>query len=39
MLSWTAGTVLSAVVGLVVGAIIVAILHVIPRRKKDATAH
>uniref|UniRef100_UPI003D89E845 DUF808 domain-containing protein n=1 Tax=Gordonia sp. B7-2 TaxID=3420932 RepID=UPI003D89E845 len=39
LLSWTAGTVVSALVGLVVGAIIVLIMHFIPKRgaKKEVT--
>lgn len=32
-LSWTAGTVTSAIAGLVVGAVVVAIAHLIPRRR------
>ncbi|MFF0280375.1 MULTISPECIES: DUF808 domain-containing protein [Rhodococcus] len=39
VLSWTAGTVASALVGLVVGAIIVLIAHLIPKRKKRGAAH
>jgi len=39
VLSWTAGTVVSALVGLLVGAIVVLIMHLIPRRKKNAAAH
>nr|WP_206024604.1 DUF808 domain-containing protein [Rhodococcus sp. 14C212] len=39
VLSWTAGTVVSALVGLVVGAIIVLIAHLIPKRKKRVSAH
>ncbi|MGV9949240.1 DUF808 domain-containing protein [Rhodococcus aetherivorans] len=39
VLSWTAGTVASALVGLVVGAIIVLIAHLIPKRKKRGSAH
>ncbi|WP_413767175.1 DUF808 domain-containing protein [Rhodococcus pyridinivorans] len=39
VLSWTAGTVASALVGLVVGAIVVLIMHLIPRRKKADAAH
>jgi len=39
VLSWIGGTTMSAVVGLVVGAIIVAIMHVIPKRKKATAAH
>ncbi|MCR5978051.1 DUF808 family protein [Gordonia jinghuaiqii] len=38
VLSWTAGTIASAVVGLVVGALVVAIMHVIPKRKKKQPA-
>jgi predicted DNA repair protein MutK len=37
-LSWSAGTVVSALVGLVVGAIVVLIMHLIPSRQK-ASAH
>lgn len=36
VLSWTAGTVTSAVVGLVVGALVVLVAHLIPKRKKSA---
>ncbi|GAF47568.1 hypothetical protein RW1_043_00040 [Rhodococcus wratislaviensis NBRC 100605] len=36
VLSWTAGTVVSALVGLVVGAIVVLLAHLIPKRKKGA---
>nr|GLK36937.1 hypothetical protein GCM10017611_37960 [Rhodococcus wratislaviensis] len=36
LLSWTAGTVASALVGLVVGAIIVLLAHLIPERTKRA---
>ena len=40
VLSWVLGTAASAVIGLIVGAIIVAIMHVVPKRKKkDAAAH
>ncbi|WP_226434968.1 DUF808 domain-containing protein [Rhodococcus yananensis] len=40
VLSWTSGTVVSALVGLVLGAIVVLIVHLIPTRKKhDAAAH
>lgn len=35
-LSWTGGTVVSALVGLVLGAIVVLIVHLIPKRKKSA---
>ena len=38
-LSWTAGTVVSALVGLVIGAIVVLIVHLIPKRKKGDSAH
>ncbi len=39
VLSWTAGTVTSALVGLVAGALVVLIVHLIPKRKKGAAAH
>jgi predicted DNA repair protein MutK len=40
VLSWVLGTAASAIIGLIVGAIIVAIMHVVPKRKKkDAAAH
>ncbi|MFC9789464.1 DUF808 domain-containing protein [Rhodococcus sp. NPDC127528] len=39
VLSWTAGTVASALVGLVVGAIVVLIAHLTPKRKKEHVAH
>ncbi|MBM4480916.1 DUF808 family protein, partial [Rhodococcus hoagii] len=39
VLSWTAGTVASAVVGLILGALVVLIAHLISKRKKDTTAH
>lgn len=39
VLSWTAGTVTSALVGLCVGAIVVLIVHLIPKRQKGAAAH
>ena len=39
VLSWTAGTVVSALVGLAVGAILVTLMHLIPKRTKDAGAH
>ncbi|MFC4554226.1 DUF808 domain-containing protein [Georgenia faecalis] len=39
-LAWLANTVASAVIGLIVGAVVVAVMHVIPRRKKAvAEAH
>ncbi|MGE9808869.1 DUF808 domain-containing protein [Janibacter sp. G1551] len=38
--SWVVNTVSSAILGLIVGAIVVAIMHLVPRRAKaDATAH
>ncbi len=42
LLAWVVNTVASALIGLVVGAIIVAVLHIIPRRRKHdeaAAAH
>ncbi|GAA4484177.1 DUF808 domain-containing protein [Rhodococcus olei] len=39
VLSWTAGTLASALVGLVVGALVVLIVHLIPMRKKADAAH
>ncbi|WP_229568506.1 MULTISPECIES: DUF808 domain-containing protein [Rhodococcus] len=39
VLSWTAGTVASALMGLIVGAIVVLIMHLIPRRKRADAAH
>ncbi|GAA1967472.1 DUF808 domain-containing protein [Terrabacter lapilli] len=42
LLAWVVNTLASALVGLVVGAVIVAVLHVVPRRKKHdeaAAAH
>nr|WP_206038373.1 DUF808 domain-containing protein [Rhodococcus sp. HNM0569] len=39
VLSWTAGTVTSALVGLALGALVVLIVHLLPKRKKDSTAH
>jgi len=40
VLSWTSGTVVSALVGLAVGALVVLIMHLIPKRKKTtASAH
>ena len=40
-LAWLVNTLASAVIGLIVGAVVVAVMHVIPRRKKDpqAAAH
>lgn len=37
-LAWLANTLASAVIGLIVGAVVVAVMHVIPRRRKDAHA-
>ncbi len=39
VLAWFVNTLASALIGLVVGAVIVAVLHVLPRRKKAAAAH
>ncbi|MBF6353813.1 DUF808 domain-containing protein [Nocardia higoensis] len=39
LLSWTSGTVASALVGLALGAIVVAIMHLIPRNKNSTAAH
>lgn len=40
VLGWLTNTAASAVVGLVVGAIVVAVLHLLPRRRtRDTTAH
>ncbi|GAB91756.1 DUF808 domain-containing protein [Gordonia rhizosphera] len=38
VLAWTAGTVVSALVGLVIGAIIVVIMHFIPKRRATESA-
>jgi uncharacterized protein len=38
VLSWLVNTVASAVIGLVVGAVVVAVLHVVPRRKRSDEA-
>jgi predicted DNA repair protein MutK len=38
-LAWLANTLASAIIGLVVGAVVVAVMHVVPRRKKAAAAH
>ncbi len=38
-LAWLANTLASAVIGLVVGAVVVAVLHLIPRRKATETSH
>ena len=39
MLAWLVDTLGSALVGLVVGAVLVAVMHVIPRRRKAEPAH
>ncbi len=38
-LGWLTNTALSAVVGVIVGAVIVAVLHLVPRRTKDSAVH
>jgi predicted DNA repair protein MutK len=38
-LAWLANTLASAVIGLVVGALVVAVMHVVPRRQKATAAH
>ena len=38
-LAWLANTLASALIGLVVGAVVVAVMHVIPRRKGAKAAH
>lgn len=38
-LAWCVNTLASALIGLVVGAVVVAVMHVIPRRTKAAQAH
>jgi uncharacterized protein len=38
ILAWLVNTLASALIGLVVGAVVVAVLHVLPRRKTDETA-
>ncbi|MDF2091215.1 DUF808 domain-containing protein [Knoellia sp. 3-2P3] len=38
-LAWLVNTLASALIGLVVGAVVVAVMHVVPRRKKAAAAH
>ncbi|WP_188037288.1 DUF808 domain-containing protein [Actinotalea sp. JY-7885] len=38
-LAWLVNTLASALIGVVVGAVVVAVMHVIPRRKGAATAH
>lgn len=37
-LAWLVNTLASAVIGLIVGAVVVAVMHVVPRRKKDPQA-
>jgi predicted DNA repair protein MutK len=39
VLGWLLNTAVSALVGLVVGAVLVAVLHVLPFRKKASAAH
>jgi predicted DNA repair protein MutK len=39
ILAWLVNTLASALIGLIVGAVIVAVLHVIPSRSKAAAAH
>ncbi|WP_067857563.1 DUF808 domain-containing protein [Nocardia shimofusensis] len=39
LLSWTSGTVASALVGLALGAVVVLIMHWIPRKKDSASVH
>ncbi|SES48330.1 hypothetical protein SAMN05216199_0094 [Pedococcus cremeus] len=39
LLGWLVNTLASALIGLVVGAVVVTVMHVIPRRKKPAAAH
>ena len=39
LLAWLVDTLGSALVGLVVGAVVVAVMHVIPRRRKAEPAH
>ena len=36
VLAWLANTLASAVIGLVVGAVVVAVLHLLPKRQKAA---
>ena len=38
-LAWLANTLASALIGLMVGAVVVLVMHLIPRRKKAAVAH
>jgi predicted DNA repair protein MutK len=39
LLGWSVNTVASAVVGVVVGAVAVAVLHLLPHRRSAAVAH
>ena len=39
VLAWLVNTLASAVVGLVVGAVVVAVMHLMPRREKAAAKH
>ena len=39
VLGWLVNTVASAIIGLVWGAVVVAIAHLIPRRRTDASSH
>ncbi|WP_018155353.1 DUF808 domain-containing protein [Demetria terragena] len=39
ILAWIVNTLCSAVIGLIVGGIVVAVMHLIPRKDKDAEAH
>jgi predicted DNA repair protein MutK len=39
VLAWLANTLASALIGLVVGAVVVAVMHVIPRRQKATAGH
>ena len=38
-LSWLTNTLASAVIGLIVGALVVAVMHLVPRKKQAAAAH
>jgi predicted DNA repair protein MutK len=38
-LAWLANTLASALIGLVVGAVVVAVMHLVPRRQKAAAGH
>jgi predicted DNA repair protein MutK len=39
VLAWLVNTLASALIGVVVGAVVVAIMHLVPRRKRAAAAH